>query len=211
MKYKTWGKEDLIGDWEFSYKIDGVRCHNTTNGHRSRSDKPLYNIPNFEGSVAEIFCGDFKTTIEKTRTSSKEMLILPEEVYTLVPLDSRLYIGQYTNPTKEFIEDKMAGAIHLGYEGLVLKKDTVRLKVKPKENYDVTITDIFEGKGKYKNKLGGFVTQMGNVGSGFSDKEREELFKTSLIGTIVEVSCMQLTADGKFRHPVFVRLRPDKV
>ena len=41
MKFELWSKEDLIGIWEFSIKIDGVRCHNNNNVHLSRKNKSL--------------------------------------------------------------------------------------------------------------------------------------------------------------------------
>jgi hypothetical protein len=62
MKFQTWSGEDLIGAWEVSIKIDGVRVHNTKEGKLSRKGKPLYNIPDFEGEIAEVYCGSFKST-----------------------------------------------------------------------------------------------------------------------------------------------------
>ena len=60
--------------------------------------------------------------------------------------------------------------------------------------------------------LGAFLTPMGKVGTGFTDGERGQFWRerNQLLSQMVEVSCMQVTSDGKFRHPRFVRLRPDK-
>jgi ATP-dependent DNA ligase len=96
-----------------------------------------------------------------------------------------------------------------GYEGLVLRQGDRWLKVKPKETYDVLVTGIVEGTGKYAGKLGALITDMGKVGTGFTDKDREDLF-TLPINTIIEVECMELTPKGKFRHPRFIRVRYDK-
>ena len=211
MKFKLWEEEDLEGMWEISIKIDGVRCHNTKEGKISRKGKNLYNIPDFDGEIAEIFCGNFKTTIENTRTFTKEKTISKEEIFTLYPIiDKRLLIGIYNNPTKKQIKDLFKQYHKLGHEGLILRQEDKRLKVKNKETFDVVITGIFEGRGRNKGRLGGFITDKGNVGTGLSDEDRVNYYTNDLIGTTIEVECMELTPDGKFRHPRFVRLREDK-
>jgi ATP-dependent DNA ligase len=63
-------------------------------------------------------------------------------------------------------------------------------------------------------RLGYLVTPYGDVGTGFSDQDRAALWGEALAGTligqVVEVSCMEFTPDGKFRHPRFLRVRHDK-
>lgn len=211
MKFKVWNKTDLKGQWEIYLKIDGVRCHKTSEGFFSRNGKSLYNIPDLDFEVAEIFCGSFKNTIENTRTFTKEMFIKDKEVFELLPnIDERLKIDSVLNPTKEYITSTFKKYHELGHEGLILFNGIKRLKVKNEETFDIKILDIFEGKGKNINKLGGFITEMGNVGTGFNDIERVEYYNKNLIGKIVEVKYMELTSDNKFRHPVFVRIREDK-
>lgn len=214
MKFKIWDGKDLKGLWEFYIKIDGVRCHKKPEGYFSRADKPLYNIPEgLDFEVAEIYCGDFKTTIENTRTFTKEMTILENEVYQLLPnIDKRLCLETYDNPPAEFIYNMFKEIHLLGYEGLILynKKTDIRLKVKSEETHDVKVIGIFEGKGRNKNKLGGFITEQGKVGTGLTDKDREQYFTKEMIGKIIEVKCMEITPKGKFRQPRFVRLREDK-
>lgn len=88
------------------------------------------------------------------------------------------------------------------------------LKVKPVETYDVAITRYVEGEGKHAGRLGLVTTEKGSVGAGFTDAEREILWTEAkegrLLGQVREVSSMPCTSNGKFRHPVFVRMRPDK-
>lgn len=211
MKFSLWDGNDLQGEWEVTKKIDGVRCHNLHIGHLSRNGKPLYNIPKFTGDIAEIYCGSFKNTIEKTRTSTKELQITLEDIFVLEPeIDPRLFICRLTNPTATEITDIFNSVRLEGLEGLVLKQGNTRLKVKSIETFDVKITNLVEGRGRNTGRLGCFKTEMGNVGTGFTDLEREELFNNDLIGSYIEVECMELTPDGKFRHPRFIRLRPDK-
>ena len=75
---------------------------------------------------------------------------------------------------------------------------------------DVEILDIVEGTGRNKNRLGAFITNMGKVGSGLTDLDRDKYYDKKYIGETIEVDCMELTPSGKFRHPRFVRLREDK-
>jgi ATP-dependent DNA ligase len=74
----------------------------------------------------------------------------------------------------------------------------------------VKITGLQAGLGKHQGKLGAFLTDMGKVGTGLTDHERVLYNTPDMIGQIIEVECMELTDDGKFRHPRFVRLRFDK-
>ena len=195
MKFELYNNTDLKGIWDITIKIDGVRCHNTSQGKLSRKNKPLYNIPDFNGEIAEIYCGDFKTSIEKTRTFTR---------------DNRLYLTTIENPTKEQILELFNLARDKGFEGLVLRQDDKFIKVKSKETYDVEILDIVEGTGRNKNRLGAFITNMGKVGSGLTDLDRDKYYNKKYIGETIEVDCMELTPSGKFRHPRFVRLREDK-
>ena len=52
------------------------------------------------------------------------------------------------------------------------------------------------------------------MGAGFTDAERQFLWAEAmarrLVGQVIEVSCMQITPIGQFRHPFFLRMRPDK-
>lgn len=211
MKFKVWDKNDLKGTWEVYLKIDGVRCHKLDGEHFSRNGKKLYNVPDKDFEVAEIFCGSFKRTIENTRTFTKEMTITQDEVYELLPnIDSRLKVTTLTDPTSETIQSLFDKYHFLGYEGLIIFNGTKRLKVKNVETFDVVVTGIFEGKGKNINKLGGFITDMGNVGTGLTDEDRIMYYADDIIGKVIEVKCMELTPDGKFRHPVFIRFREDK-
>lgn len=213
MNFKVWNGEDLQGDWEFSIKIDGVRCHKTRdNKFFSRGEKELYNIPQgVDFEVAEIFCGSWEKTIENVRTFTSAKIVKPEEVFPLHPsLDLRLLIGTIFNPRKEEIEQIFNEYYEAGNEGLVLRQGDKYFKVKKEDTYDVKVLDIYEGKGRLKGKLGGFITEKGRVGSGLCDKDRKAFFCQESIGTTIEVKCMALTRTGKFRHPRFVRMRYDK-
>jgi hypothetical protein len=207
-KFKTYNGETLHNA-TVSYKIDGVRAHRTDNGIVSRKDKPLYNIA-MSCDVAEVFAGSWEQTVSLVRTQS-ERHIPPEFVYSILPaLDARLYVSSYDILEPYQVDSLFQHAKDLGYEGLVIETDRCYYKVKSVETYDALILGVQEGTGKHKGRLGAFITSFGKVGTGFTDKQREEMFTEELVGETVEVEVMGLTPQGMFRHPRFVRIRFDK-
>lgn len=113
-----------------------------------------------------------------------------------------------------------------GYEGLVLKpldglysykrsKDWV--KVKAAETTEGTIIEVLPGTGKHKSVMGAVMVSVDGmkdtkVGSGFSDADRKQMWKDrkKLVGKVLEFKHMGVTPHSSFRHPVMLRLRPDK-
>jgi ATP-dependent DNA ligase len=221
-KPRAWNGTKLTGDWLVTLKVDGVRAiWRDDQGWFSRANKPLYNIPPWQHGSArdcEVFVGTFRDTIRATRTKFLKRNTPPiqlKHLYGLEPLDARLRWGTLTNPSAADILAQLQRANELDYEGLVLRQGDCWIKVKPEETHDVTITGFGEGTGKHLGRLGYVTTAKGAVGSGFTDAEREFLWAEAkaqrLVGQVIEVSCMQFTPDGQFRHPFFVRMRPDKL
>lgn len=230
IKAKNWSGKDLKGVWQVTIKIDGVRALWNGTEWISRRGTPLYNLPRYSSGPVdcEVYCGGFKETIERVRASTKPRPVHKHQMYGLHPLDGRLKLKVLKDPTAAEITSLMNSVIEKGYEGLVLRQEVVLptesglnyftehtwLKVKPTETYDVPVTDMLAGTGKHEGRMGALMTPMGKVGTGFTDAEREEWwkhrFERTKGDTIIEVECMKLTDDGKFRHPRFVRTRPDK-
>ncbi|KRR26214.1 hypothetical protein CQ14_21300 [Bradyrhizobium lablabi] len=215
-----WNGKALDGVWSVTFKVDGVRAVYDGRGWFSRAGKPLYNIPPWIGGArdCEVFVNSFRDTIRATRTvrwKSNTPPIRHEHLFGLDILDPRLDNGTLHDPTAQEIRAALEGARTLGFEGLVLRQGDCWLKVKPEETYDVEITGFVEGRGKHGGRLGLVTTPLGDVGSGFSDEQRTALWADAqagtLVGQVIEVSCMMLTAAGMFRHPRFVRMRPDKL
>lgn len=218
VKAQPWKGGDLQGFWKITRKVDGVRA--LWDGVRwlSRARKPLFNIPIpgvDDSKDVEIYLGNFRDSFRAVRTkhlTPGTPRVGREHMYSLVPIDDRLYVRRVTNPTKEMIQSWMSEACSQGFEGLVLHSLGMWLKVKPEETHDVIVTGYGIGEGKHAGRLGYLKTSKGDVGTGFTDMEREDLWnrRTELVGSLIEVSCMQMTPDGMFRHPSFVRERPDK-
>jgi DNA ligase 1 len=136
--------------------------------------------------------------------------------------DSMNFVMKYYN---ELVES--------GYEGLMLKnlnapyekgRGTFWLKMKPIITVDLEIIGFEEGTGRNSGRLGAIICAgydngrsiTVNVGSGFSDTERQDFWneRNSIIGTVVEViaDSVSMNSDGthSLRFPRFMRRRPDK-
>lgn len=218
IKPKLWNGKDLKGEWEVTLKIDGVRMLRDEDGNPvSRAGKPLYNLEGIDDNTtdAEIFLKDWETSVSMVRTKDGA-LVQNGWAYSLDPIDPRLLLSSMVDPSAETIQAKLVSAVANGYEGLVLRQGDKWLKVKASETHDVEVLSMIEGTGKYERMMGALMTPMGKVGTGFSDIERATLWSmhevagASVIGQIIEVECMSITKDGKFRHPRFKRVRWDK-
>jgi ATP-dependent DNA ligase len=206
-----WDGKDLLGTWTVTMKLDGVRA--LSDGHTvlSRKNKPLYGMDHIADmfSDAEIFCGSFKETISTVRTVHGRRVDI-EQVYSLTPCDDRLYIDEVYNPDHASIQAVIDEVSKPGVcDGVVLRQGDVWIKCKPVVTLDLVVTGIQPGCGKHTGRMGALITSMGKIGTGFTDVDRVVLNK-DIIGKTIEVSYMELTTDGKLRHPRFVRTRPDK-
>ena len=141
-----------------------------------------------------------------------------------VDLDS--YVGELE--FKQYNKD----AIEAGFEGIMIKDvDAVYeckrsiswLKMKPFIEVSLNVVDVEEGTGRNAGKLGALVCEgvddgiqiRVNVGSGFSDDQREEFWfsKDSLLGQVIEIRADAATKNQdsedtySLRFPRFLRFR----
>lgn len=220
IKPKPWDGKDLKGTWEVTRKLDGARMLRDADGNPvSRKGKPLYNLDHIDRTIkdAEVYAGNWEDSMSLVRSSVNGSPVPVDMVYSLVPLDPRLYLGQLTDPSVAQLTSLMDQQIAKGDEGLILRQGDKWLKVKPKDTADVFVTGFQAGTGKHKGKMGALLTNYGKVGTGFNDREREwwqQMFDLHglrwLQTVLIEVEYMELTNGGKFRHPRFLRVRDDK-
>jgi len=96
--------------------------------------------------------------------------------------------------------------------GYIAKRTSKALKVKSFLDTDCIVIGYTEGKGKYKNMLGALKCKLSNgvvfkIGSGFSDKERQN---PPAIGSEITFKYQELTKKGIPRFPIFLRVKNAK-
>lgn len=103
----------------------------------------------------------------------------------------------------------------------VCKRTTNLIKVKSFKEIDLEVIAVEEGEGKNTGALGALVVRYKgnevNVGSGYTDAQREEIWKNKedVIGKIVTVKYKDISRDKdtgleSLQFPVFIALREDK-
>ena len=174
----------------------------------------------------EFLKGESKLTYKERRKEyldplAKEISDLGLENIEVVPII-------YEGTDKSKIDKLLAKADSLGWEGLMLNKDTKWknkrnngiLKVKSFKHADILCTDVVEGDGKYKCTLGlikcdykGF--ELG-VGSGFTDEQRHYYWnhRDEIVGKIIQIKYKGETKNKKgglsVQFPIFQTVRRDK-
>ena len=112
-----------------------------------------------------------------------------------------------------------------GFEGAMIKdlhapykfgRGHEVMKLKAFHDTSLPIMKCLEGTGKHLGKLGSVIVKYHGVdvqvGSGFSDELREEVWnnKDSFSGRIIEIRYQEVTPDGSLRFPTFVCFRNDR-
>ena len=155
-------------------------------------------------------------------TNHEDLPNVKSLVFESVDLDTSEGQARY----KEINAQAVAG----GYEGIMIKdpnagyeckRSVAWLKLKPFIEVSLEVVDVEEGTGRNIGRLGAIVCQgvddgktiQVNVGSGFSDSDRDIFWasRDSLLGQIVEVRADAVTQnqDGTYslRFPRFLRFR----
>ena len=165
------------------------------------------------------------TILEDMRSIIDDMPNVELLPHIMVDLDTAAGVDQLQRYAKD--------QVNLGFEGIMIKnvdapyvckRSTDWMKWKPTITVDLEVVGVEEGTGRNEGRLGALVCAgqddgkdiTVNVGSGFSDTDRDEYWANSnhIIGRTAEILCDVITQnrDGTYslRFPRFVRFRDDK-
>jgi len=169
----------------------------------------------------------FRSQIERSEKLRAWKDLWAKETPNIAILDQQL-VDLDTDEGQAEFKAINARAIAGGYEGIMIKdpeagyecKRTVKwMKLKPFIEVSLTVVDTEEGTGKNVGRMGALVCEgvddgrqiRVNVGSGFSDQQREDFWGCRADGHVVEVRADAVTQnqDGTFslRFPRFKSFR----
>lgn len=194
-------------------EISGA-CRDTVNQHSE-----IIAIVHDCLSLGEYF-GEVNTSYE--RRFSDLMLLNADYYYPCISLPTKKICFCWQD-----IEKFASEIFDKGGEGVVIKKlqapyrrgkrDYTLMKYKQTITFDLRVVDVVEGTGQFQNMAGALVVKFSgnrniNVGTGLTNSQRKLFWlqKDTVIGRIVEVEAMRLTASGLLREPRFKGFRDDK-
>ena len=216
---------EILADLSIDNSLDLFAS--TVSAARTKDTKKknmTYNVFDYVKKVEEFVTGMFSESCIQRKQNLEN--ILKKAHCNYIKYVEVLYDGEYNS---DIIDKLLNKALSLQQEGIMLniadapyqkKRTTDILKVKKMNTVDLFVTNVFEGKGKYKGTLGGVVVeykgQPVGVGSGFSDIQRKMIWEhpESIVGKLIEVQYFEESKDknGKpsLRFPVFKKIRLDK-
>jgi DNA ligase-1 len=180
---------------------------------------PLVEFKQGEGIQGQRRRSNMLKTFEKIFSDTGCIEIIPQ---LEVDLDTLVGEVEFKDYNKKMVQE--------GYEGIMIKdidksyeckRSTAWLKMKPFIEVSLEVKDVEEGTGRNEGKLGALVCEgiddgkaiKVNVGSGFSDDNRDEFWtnRSTIPGQVVEVRADAITQnqDGTYslRFPRFLRFR----
>lgn len=226
------GAADWVLDGELVRRnIDGV-----TDNENFRIGTGLLGQDDADKSSMQFVIFDFLPKSEFSQGESK--LTYKERLAGLYEVDKKIQDAGltaikivnilYTGTDAHMIDFYLDLMVSEDKEGLMLNRDSKYsckrhngiLKVKRFYTVDLRVTAVEEGSGRHAGRLGAFVVDYKgntvNVGSGFSDEQRDEYWKQreELIGRVVEVKYKEESRDKKtgqfsLQFPIFLTLREE--
>ena len=154
-----------------------------------------------------------KTMIEKQSSKDKKIWLVTSDIVNTLDEAQTIFEGYLAQ----------------GLEGIILKDGSGvwedkrakhQIKFKGELECDLKIVAVEEGTGKYAGLLGAIICESSdgvvkvNVGSGFTDEHRSQLWKENLIDKIVAVKynsrIKNKAGEESLFLPIFVEIRDDK-
>jgi ATP-dependent DNA ligase len=182
----------------------------------------LITLPGFQAGVENVPYNDrltrLYTLLDALQTQSRQLSHLVEMVYTTKVTSE----SEAKKIFEEFLADGQEGIILKTRDGIWENKRSKNLiKFKGELECDLRVVDWEEGTGKNVGRLGALVLESDcggirvNVGTGFSDADRDSINHANSVGRIVAVKYNSRISDKSSGTeslflPVFVEFRNDK-
>jgi DNA ligase-1 len=177
--------------------------------------------------------GFWNAQLRKRLAILTDMQRVFDDMPNVTRVDSQIVVDLSTEEGRTKLQDYATEMVTAGFEGIMIKdmeapyeckRNTFWMKWKPVITVDLPVIALEEGTGRNKGRLGALVCSGNdhgkditvNVGSGFSDTERDLFWKQQevIVGRTAEILCDVITQnqDGTYslRFPRFVRWRDDK-
>lgn len=205
------GTEGKLGDRGLSAKLNTYISNYKKDVSNDVNDEKLTRLKVFD--CIKFNHNTFEVDVTfKDRLLYMKSLVLPVEISTV---DFKL--GSFDSILK-LLDSTTA----VGWEGLMAinvdsmykvgKRVHHAIKIKRRLTVDLICVDTFEGKGKFKDEIGGLICKdshgrLVNVGSGLTTSQRK-LSKSTYIDKVIEISYERLA--DTYIQPVFKYIRLDK-
>ncbi len=223
--------DDLVLDGELTL----LNCHGLSDNEAFRKSMGIINSDeeNKTDICFTIFdaipMSDFESSEPKVkyRTRRQALCVINDQLRDAKYIQVLPVLYHGSDQTN--IDSLLQKMVNEDKEGLMLNTDVPYkrtrhkgiLKIKRFYTMDLPIIRCEEGSGRNKGTFGAFVLDYKgnevNVGSGFSDNQRQQFWenKENILGLLCEVKYKEISCDKKtdkesLQFPVFVRLREDK-
>lgn len=140
------------------------------------------------------------------RGAGRKVFCVPEELC----LNHEEVMAAYQKRRDQKLEGVIAKKPNEKYQ---FRRSRTWTKIKACDSFDLKITGIKEGKGKYKGMCGALLMDYNGKevsASGMTDAQRVDFWKKPPVGEVAEVLAQEVTRDGALRHIRFVKIRWDK-
>ena len=150
-----------------------------------------------------------------SQTPYSERFEILKKMFPYLPNDKFVLPETVKGPeaAKALLERIRKGKHNLTQEGIVIHpSDGPAAKYKVTPDFDVHVRNIFQGDRKYRNAAGGFEYSreekgpvVGRVGTGFSDRDRDEMWKRQkdFVNRVATVRAQGEFPSGALRAPVY--------
>lgn len=217
-------QNQLHGEWQIINYIDGIRCIRNNNGRVSNSKgRKVHKLENLNLNDCIFFYKSHKKSKLLLNPHYDKMQPTQDMIYSLIPIDPRIYVGTITNPTIDDINLIVEDAEKNGFKGIILKQGFIWYEVSLTKYLDAKIINILPQKNN-ESKARKLITNIGTIiikgvaeNSSMTKPTVGELLtdlitnKDQYIGKKVQLSYNKICTEGELIHATIVKIYDDNI